>query len=157
MTRTPSECTRTHPFTLQQLGWTNEHAEAFAKYHGQYLPGRVACRQKTVLDVLTEDGPVQAGISGALKKLARFPAVGDFVVLFNPPESGSPVIVDILPRKTAFVRSIAGQPGTSQVIAANVDTVFIVTAAGPDLNASRIERYLTLPHASGFQPVIPIN
>jgi len=157
MTHTPSECTSTQPFTLQQLGWTKEHADAFAKYPKPYLPGRVACRQKTVWDILTDEGPVQAGISGALKKLARFPAVGDFVVLFNPPETGSPVIVDILPRKTAFVRGSTGQPGTSQVIAANVDTVFIVTAAGPDLNASRIERYLTLAHASGVLPVILIN
>ena len=50
-----------------------------------------------------------------------------------------------------------GREGTDQVIAANIDTVFIVTAAGPDLNARRIERYLAIVHASGARPVILIN
>jgi len=157
MTHTSSGCDQSHPFILQQLGWTNEQSEAFAKYPETYLAGRVACRQKTVWDVLTKEGQVTAGVSGALRKLARFSAVGDFIVLLSQPESGSSVIVDILPRKTAFIRGTAGQKGSDQVIAANVDTVFIVTAAGHDLNARRIERYLTIAHASGARPVIVIN
>jgi ribosome biogenesis GTPase len=65
--------------------------------------------------------------------------------------------VDILPQKTRFTRGASGRDGTDQVIAANIDTVFIVTAAGPDLNARRIERYLAIAHASGARPVIVIN
>jgi ribosome biogenesis GTPase len=98
-----------------------------------------------------------AGISGALRKLGSFPAVGDFVVLLHQPETGSSTIVAILPQKTVFTRGAAGREGTDQVIAANIDTVFIVTAAGPDLNARRIERYLAIAHASGARPVILIN
>jgi len=64
------------------------------------------------------------------------------------------MIVDILPQKTRFAR---GGEGGDQVIAANIDTVFIVTAAGRDLNARRIERYLALAHASGARPVVVIN
>jgi len=55
-----------HPTPLKQLGWTDEHHEAFRNYTGPYVPGRVACRHKTVWDVLLENGPVTAGISGAL-------------------------------------------------------------------------------------------
>jgi ribosome biogenesis GTPase / thiamine phosphate phosphatase len=150
-------CTATHPYTLQQLGWTDEHKEAFSQYTGPYLPGRVACRQKTAWEVLTDGTTCTAGISGALRKLGRFPAVGDFVVLMYQPESGVSTIVDILPRKSMFTRGTAGREGTDQIIAANVDVVFIVTAAGHDLNARRIERYLAIAHASGSQPVIVIN
>jgi ribosome biogenesis GTPase len=83
--------------------------------------------------------------------------VGDFVVLLHQPETGSSTIVGILPQRTVFTRGAAGREGTDQVIAANIDTVFIVTAAGPDLNARRIERYLAIAHASGARPVIVIN
>jgi ribosome biogenesis GTPase len=142
---------------MEQLGWTEEHTKAFSKYTGPYEPGRVACRQKTVWDVFIDYGSVITGISGALRKLGRFPAVGDFVVLLHQPEAGSSTIVDILPQKTVFTRGTPGRERTDQVIAANVDTVFIVMAAGHDLNARRIERYLAIAHASGARPVIVIN
>lgn len=157
MRQSTSRCGEEHPCTLEDLGWTDEHERAFSKYAGPYLPGRVACRQKTVWDVLIEGGSVTAGISGALRKLGRFPAVGDFVVLLNQPEAGTTIIVDILPQKTCFARGTPGRDGGDQVIAANIDTVFIVTAAGHDLNARRIERYLAIAHASGARPVIVIN
>ncbi len=157
MNKHDSGCKEPHSYTLKQLGWTKEHATAFSKYSGPYVPGRVACRQKTVWDVLIEGGSVTTGISGALKKLGRFPAVGDFVVLLHQPEAGSSTIVDILPQKSVFTRGTSGREGTDQVIAANIDTVFIVTAAGHDLNARRTERYLAIAHASGAQPVIVIN
>ena len=157
MTRSDSGCGEAHSCTLKQLGWTEEHSQTFSKYTGSYVPGRVVCRQKTVWDVFTDSGPVTTGISGALKKLGRFPAVGDFVVLLHQPEAGSSTIVDILPQKSVFTRGTSGREGTDQVIAANIDTVFIITAAGHDLNARRIERYLAIAYASGAKPVIVIN
>jgi ribosome biogenesis GTPase len=157
MTPVSPGCSLLHPLSIQQLGWTKEHADAFSKYAGSYTAGRVACRQKTVWEILTEEGHVTTGISGALKKLGHFPAVGDFVVLYSHPGSGVTMIVDILPRITSFSRGTAGREGTDQVIAANVNIVFIVTAAGHDLNARRVERYLSIAHASGARPVILIN
>src|SRR5512137_288434 len=157
MNTSSSGCEEPHSHTLKQLGWTEEHTQAFSKYTGPYVPGRVACRQKTVWDVFIDGGSVTSGISGALKKLGRFPTVGDFIVLLRQPEAGSSTIVDILPRKSVFTRGTSGRAGTDQVIAANIDTVFIVTAAGHDLNARRIERYLAIAHASGAKPVIVIN
>ena len=157
MNKSSSGCRQPHPHTLKQLGWTDEFSQAFSKYSGPYIPGRVACRQKTVWEVFIDNGTVMAGISGALRRLDRFPAVGDFVVLLHQPEAGSSTIVDILPQKTVFTRGASGREGTDQVIAANIDTVFIVTAAGHDLNARRIERYLAIAHASGARPVIVIN
>jgi ribosome biogenesis GTPase len=157
MNTSDSRCGEAHPYTLKHLGWTEEHTQAFLKYTGPYVPGRVTCREKTVWQVFIDGGSVTAGISGALRNLGRFPAVGDFVVLLQQPEAGSFTIVDILPRKSVFTRGTSGKVGTDQVIAANIDIVFIVTAAGHDLNARRIERYLTIAHASGAKPVIVIN
>lgn len=157
MTPISPGCSPARPLSIQSLGWTKEQADAFSNYAGPYTAGRVACRQKTVWDVLTEEGDVTAGISGAMKKLGHFPAVGDFVVLYRNQGSGVTMIVDILPRITSFTRGAVGNEGTDQVIAANVDIVFIVTAAGPDLNARRVERYLSIAHASGARPVILIN
>jgi ribosome biogenesis GTPase len=157
MNTSDSGCGKPHSCTLKQLGWTEEQTQAFSKYTGPYVPGRVACRQKTVWEVVTDGGSVTAGISGALKKRGRFPAVGDFIVLLRQPEAGCAMIVDILPQKSVFTRGTSAGEGTDQVIAANIDTVFIVTAAGHDLNARRIERYLAIAHASGAQPVIVIN
>jgi len=157
MSQPTSQCGQQHRYTLKELGWTEEHDAAFSKYAGPYLAGRVACRQKTVWDVLVDGGSVTAGISGALRRLGRFPAVGDFVVLLRQPETGTSMIVDILSQKTRFTRGSAGREGTDQVIAANIDTVFIVTAAGRDLNPRRIERFLAIAHASGAFPVIVIN
>jgi ribosome biogenesis GTPase len=157
MNTSASECGQPQTYTLKQLGWTEEFTQAFSKYSGPYEPGRVACRQKTTWEVFINGGSVTAGISGALRKLGRFPAVGDFIVLLHQPEAGSSTIVDILPQKSVFRRGTSGKEGTDQVIAANIDIVFIVTAAGHDLNVRRIERYLTIAHASGAKPVILIN
>jgi ribosome biogenesis GTPase len=143
--------------SLETLGWDAGLAAAFSRYSGPYIPGRVACRQKTAYEVFIEGSSVQAGISGALRRTGRLPVPGDFVVLLNQPETGTFMIVDVLPRRTTFSRGVPDKDGADQVIATNIDTVFIVTSAGPDLNARRLERYLAVVHASGAKPVILIN
>ena len=142
---------------LHELGWDEKQEEAFSRYTGPYVPGRVASRHKTAFDVLLPEETVRAGTSGALRRLGKIPAVGDFVVLLNQPETGTRMIVDILPRKSVLSRGAPGEGGLEQVIAANLDTVFIVTAAGGDFNIRRLERYLAVVHASGARPVIVIN
>ncbi len=145
------------PHTLRALGGDGEQEAAFARYTGPYLAGRVASRHRTVFDVLVTGGSVRVGISGALRRLGRVPAVGDFVVLLDQPEAGTRMIVDILPRRTTFSRGAPGEGGEAQVIAANIDTVFIVTATGSDFNLRRLERYLAVVHAAGAEPVILVN
>jgi ribosome biogenesis GTPase len=157
MDQNDNGCDPSHPCTLQQLGWREEHDNAFGKYPAQYLPGRVSCRQKTVWEVQTSRGALTATISGALKKTGRSPVVGDFVVMLDRQEAGPATIVDILPRTSIFSRAAGGRESADQPIAANIDTVLIVTAAGHDLNARRTERYLAIAHASGARPVIVIN
>ncbi|NPE28806.1 ribosome small subunit-dependent GTPase A [Methanococcoides sp. SA1] len=138
-------------------GWNDGLEAAFSAYNGTFVAGRVAAQHKTVCDILIPGTMVQAAISGAMRRVGKQPVVGDFVVLLDQAEINSYTIVDILPRKTCLARGSTGDSSEEQVIAANIDTIFIVTAVGKDLNLRRLERYLTIVHSSGAKPVILIN
>jgi ribosome biogenesis GTPase len=142
---------------LESLGWDKTFASAFERYPEPYVPGRVTCRHRTVFEVATRNGAASVHASGALRNAGRLPVVGDFVVLLPQPEAAASTIVDVLPRRSVIARALPGGDGADQPIAANVDLVFIVTAAGRDLNVRRIERYLALVNASGAEPVILVN
>lgn len=107
--------------------------------------------------MITADGSVSVHSSGTLQRTVRLPVVGDFVVLLDQPEAAAFTIVDVLPRKSVFTRGLPGRDGADQPIAANIDLVFIVTAAGRDLNLRRLERYLALVNATGARPIILVN
>jgi ribosome biogenesis GTPase len=85
---------------------------------------------------------------------AQRPAVGDFVVLAT---ATPPTIEEILPRRSLLERAAAGERHRRQVIAANVDTVFVLMGLDGDFNPRRIERYLVLIEGSGAQPVIVLT
>ncbi|WP_440948285.1 ribosome small subunit-dependent GTPase A [Methanosarcina sp. T3] len=138
-------------------GWDEDLESAFSVYQGSYLAGRVVSRHKTICEVLVPGAVVQAGISGALQRIGKQPVVGDFIVLLDQPEMGSRMVVNILSRRTCLSRGAAGDGGGEQVIAANLDTIFIVTATGKDLNLRRLERYLAIVYSSGASPVILLN
>ncbi|HVV97651.1 MAG TPA: ribosome small subunit-dependent GTPase A [Rhodanobacteraceae bacterium] len=82
------------------------------------------------------------------------PAVGDFVLVSR---GAPPQIETVLPRRTVLTRAAAGERHQRQIIAANVDTVFVLSGLDGDLNAARIERYLVLVHGSGATPVIVLT
>jgi ribosome biogenesis GTPase len=87
----------------------------------------------------------------------ELPAVGDWVAV-RPVEGERKAMIEaVLPRKTSFTRKEAWQRTVAQVVAANVDTVFVVTSFGGDLNPRRLERYLTAAWDSGASPVIVVN
>ncbi|WP_244603380.1 ribosome small subunit-dependent GTPase A [Methanococcoides sp. NM1] len=138
-------------------GWDDMLEYAFSAYKGPYIAGRVAAQHKTVCDILISGAMIQAAISGAMRRIGKQPVVGDFVVLLDQAELNSYTIVDILPRKTCLARGSPGDSSEEQVIAANIDTIFIVTAVGKDLNLRRLERYLTIVYSSGAKPVILVN
>jgi ribosome biogenesis GTPase len=86
-----------------------------------------------------------------------FPAVGDWVVIEPPVEGADARIVSVLPRKSRFSRRAAGDPTEEQIVAANIDTVFLVSGLDGDYNLRRIERYLLVAWDSGATPVIVLN
>lgn len=138
-------------------GWNEALELAFSAYKDTYIAGRVTARHKTVCEVFIPGAVVNAGISGALLKTSKHPVVGDFVVLLDQPELGSRMIVNILPRRTCLSRGDAGDSSQEQLIATNLDTIFIVTSTGKDLNLRRLERYLAIVYTAGAKPVIILN
>jgi ribosome biogenesis GTPase len=147
---------------LEQLGWTPALAEAFAPYASEgMVPGRVSLEHTHIYRVMTADGEVLARVSGRLRHQAAarsdFPAVGDWVVLEPSATTGDARIRAVLPRRSRFSRRAAGDPTEEQIVAANIDTVFLVGGLDGDFNPRRIERYLLVALDSGASPVIVLN
>lgn len=147
---------------VEQLGWNEHFAQAFQEFAGKgYTVGRVALEHKRLYRVYTEQGEVLAEVTGKLRHTATgredFPAVGDWVVLSPRYEEGRATIHAVLPRTSKFSRKVAGGTTDEQIVAANVDTVFLVNALNNDFNVRRIERYLVMAWESGANPVILLS
>ena len=124
-------------------------------------PARVLSQEKGFYQVAADKGEKLAELSGKFRFQAEasseYPAVGDFV-LVNWNESGSSAIIEsLLPRKSAFIRKAAGEPQQEQVVAANIDTVFLCMALNNDFNPRRLERYISVAWDSGASPVVVLT
>jgi ribosome biogenesis GTPase / thiamine phosphate phosphatase len=148
--------------TLDELGYDESFAQAFAPYAARGLvPGRVAMPHRGVCWLYIDGGEVEASTAGRLRRdtewRSALPAAGDWVALTLPIAGGKGRIEAVLPRRTKFSRRVAGKANEQQIVAANVDTVLVVTAPGQDLNLRRVERYLALAWESGAQPVLTVT
>jgi ribosome biogenesis GTPase / thiamine phosphate phosphatase len=142
---------------LQDLGWSAFFADAFAHHEANGLiPARVAARHHGPCELLTAHGRLGGVPAGRLDD-DELPVVGDWVAARRLDGERKAVIEAVLPRRTAFTRKEAWRRAVEQVVAANVDTVLLVTAFGADLNPRRIERYLTATWDSGADPVLVVN
>ena len=145
---------------LASLGWDERFEEAYEPWRTKkdVRPGRVAIEFNQIFRIYGEDGEVDAVTAGRLKhranSRAELPAVGDWVAVRKRPSEDRAVIVGMLPRRSAFTRRAAGEPTGEQVVAANVDIVFIVMGLDADYNLRRLERYLLMAHESGAAPAI---
>src|SRR5262245_47841918 len=112
--------------------------------------------QRSAYVVSSELGDLQSELTGRFRHTvtnhADWPTVGDWVLI---DAHGS--IHKVLPRKSKFSRKAAGNETSEQVIAANIDTAFLLTSLNADLNVRRIERYLAVMWESGAQPVILLS
>ena len=147
--------------TLEALGWSPQRQQAFASYASDgLLPGRVVGEHRTHFQVATGFNEISAVITARHRKDAAqrsdLPGVGDFVAVRLSAGDGPAIIEAVLPRTTAMVRKAAGER-RPQLIAANIDVIFIVTALDGDFNLQRLERYLALVRDSGAEPVIVAN
>jgi ribosome biogenesis GTPase / thiamine phosphate phosphatase len=150
--------------TLHDLGWGDTFAAAFVPYADQgFVPARVVA-QKGLYQVSTGEAEHYADLAGKLRHELKgpggasgYPAVGDWVALRPPTGDGRALIHAVLPRRSKFSRKVAGQRTDEQVVAANVDTIFLVSGLDGDFNPRRIERYLTAAWDSGAQPVVVLN
>jgi len=144
---------------LRDLGWDDRWAAEFDTLaRADVEPGRVAIEFNHIYRLFVRAGDLGASASGRLKHRAErrseFPAVGDWVAVLKRPGHETGTIVAVLPRRTYFSRRSAGNVTDEQVVAANVDVVFVVMALDGDYNLRRLDRYLLLARESQAQPVI---
>jgi ribosome biogenesis GTPase len=149
-------------FNLETYGWDGFFAEAFEPYAAEgFEAGRVFLQHNRALLLYTAAGELQAETTGRLRFHARgaedLPAVGDWVAFRRVAGEGKAKIHEILPRRSKFSRRAAGSETLEQIVAANVDTVFLVTGLDDDYNPRRIERYLIMAWESGAEPVVVLN
>jgi ribosome biogenesis GTPase len=147
-------------FHLHELGWSS-FFQQHVKTGDSRIPARIVEEQRSLYRVLCEAGELTAEPAGHLLHSAasrsELPAVGDWVLIDARPSDRRSTIHEVLPRKSKFSRKAAGKETSEQIVAANVDTVFLVTSLNADLNLRRIERYLTTIWDSGAQPVVLLN
>ena len=147
---------------LETLGWNSffqQHLDQLSDKEA--IPGRIIREYKNLYQVHVQSGELLAEISGKMhfeaKETGVFPTVGDWVALKTRLGEDRARIFHLFPRQTAFSRKAAGARTDEQVLAANIDTVFLVSGLDNDFNVRRIERYLTIAWDSGADPVIILN
>jgi ribosome biogenesis GTPase len=150
--------------TLQEWGWNSFFSEHFESLDMPgTVPARVVSERRNSCQVYSQYGALSAEISGKMRYQAtaggQYPAIGDWVVIRPQLSESTAVIQSILPRKSKISRKEAGTVANEQIIAANVDVVFIVSGldGGRNLSVGRIERYLNLTWNGGAVPVIILN
>ena len=145
-----------------QWGW-NAYFEAIWKSaeRESLVPARVVAQSHGIWRVAGDFGEFLAEAAGKLRLAAEqgadWPAVGDWVAAALRDQGGGALIQEVLPRRSQFVRKVAGKKIAQQVIAANVDTALLVSALDGDFNPPRVERYLSQCWESGAKPVILLN
>jgi ribosome biogenesis GTPase / thiamine phosphate phosphatase len=144
---------------LEDFGWTPSFEEHFRPHaEAGWSPARVATTYTHLYRLLTLEGECMASVSGRFRHEARgqqdFPATGDFVAAELRPGAERATIHAVLPRASCFSRKAPGTRALEQVVAANIDTVFLTAGLDGDFNPRRVERTLVLAWESGASPVV---
>ena len=150
-----------HYPNLKKYGFSERFEQEASFYEGLY-PSRISEQHHYIYKVISEEGELQAEVSGKLHYAAGgtmdFPAVGDWVMIDRADKnSGNAVIRNILKRKSYFARRAAGTKEDVQIVAANVDTIFICMSLNTDFNLRRLERYMSIAWDSMATPVIVLT
>jgi len=149
---------------LEAMGWRPALADAFAPHEvSGRVPARVVSEERGHFLVHDGDATHAATVSGRLRHESggdplAYPTVGDWVAAVPAAGDGRATIHSLLPRWSAIVRRAPTDHGKSaQILAANVDVVFIVTSLNAELNLRRVERYLAVAWESGALPVVILS
>lgn len=143
---------------MLDLGWDPSRKDQLEE---GLIPARVGLEHRGSYVIFTARGEMAAQITGRLRHEAssrgEMPAVGDWVAVRPIPGEERAMIHYVLPRRSHFTRKVAGLETEEQIVAANVDVVFLVSALNQDQNLRRVERYLTMAWESGANPVIVLS
>ncbi len=147
---------------LLELGLNEGYIKEASIYNESFYLGRVSVQYKDIYKVFTEEGEVLARVSGKLSYSSNstldYPVVGDWVLLDRTDnKNGDAIIHKVLTRKSCFSRKIAGTRYDTQVVAANIDYIFICMALNNDFNINRLERYIAVAWDSMATPVVVLT
>ena len=146
---------------LSDLGWSDFFEKNFQPYQERGLiPARISREHKNLYTVLCAQGETSARVAGSYRfhapSRADYPAVGDWVAVSTDiPDTA--IIHHFLPRRTYLSRKVAWTRTEEQILAANVDTVFLISGMDGEFNTQRIERYITMCYNRDLRPVIILN
>jgi ribosome biogenesis GTPase len=146
-------------YNLKELGWNDTLQKEYDCCEEKLTVGRIAVEYKNMYKVYCEKGEFLASVPGKLMYSARgredYPAVGDWVLLDNISEAGGRATIKyIFNRKSKFARKIAGNTFDEQIVAVNIDILFICMSLNQNYNLRRLERYVIMGWDSGARPVI---
>lgn len=146
---------------LEAYGFT-QGFKTEASTYAEFIPGRIVSQFRDLYKVVTDQGAFFAILSGKFRHeathLLEFPAVGDFVMVDRSnDENGNGIIHHVLTRKSSFERRAVGYKNEVQIVAANIDLVFICMSLNNDYNLSRLERYLSVAWNSGAIPIVVLT
>ena len=144
------------PLSLPELGWSHFFLQQLSLEEWEAtIPVRVLAINRNHIDAAGEQGELQLTVPGSwfLRDAEERPTVGDWLLLDSA--TGQPQ--QLLDRKSLFLRKAAGNEVKVQLMAANVDTLFIVTSCNRDFNLSRLERYLALALDAKVEPVLVLT
>jgi ribosome biogenesis GTPase len=150
---------------LHTYGWNNFFSDAFdalnKEHNSEFIPARVITENRNNYKLFTGQGILNAEVSGKFhhnnKGHGTFPVVGDWVAAKPLDGQNRAIIHHVLPRKSRFTRNAAGTSTREQVVASNIDIIFLMTSLNADFNIRRLERYVTLAWESDAKPVILLS
>lgn len=147
----------------EQYGWNEDWNRKWTGHYQNgedkgFVPGRIVGDFGSKYRVMADTGETWGELSGKLRHTlthtGEYPAIGDWVSLSLQDGGDHAVIHAVLPRHSVISRKVAGNTNEEQIIASNVDTLFLVSALNDDFNVRRMERYLIMAWNSGASPVI---
>jgi len=147
---------------VDSLGWNEYFNVRFHEFHGcGYTPGRIAGQSRDRYMIWGDFGALSGEVSGRFrfetKTRSDFPVVGDWVAVRPHGDEDSATIHAVLPRRSAFSRKRVGSVTEEQILASNMDFVFVVAGLDQEFNPRRLERYVVTAWDSGAMPVIILN
>lgn len=148
------------PDLLKTYGW-NSYSSNLTLGNNSLSPGRIVLQHRNKFKLISERGEIWARSAGNLffsnKYDSGLPAVGDWVMFELQGNKDLGLIKSVLPRKTKISRKVAGQTSKEQIIATNIDIVFIVSALDREFNLRRLERYMIIVKENDIKPVFVLN
>ncbi|MEE9429238.1 MAG: ribosome small subunit-dependent GTPase A [Paracoccaceae bacterium] len=138
--------------TLPDMGWTQFfQSQIEIEEYDRLTPVRVTEVHRNAIETIGQSGQTRLPMTGEL--VDHGVAVGDWIVT----DKNTDLPVRVLTRKTLLQRRASGDDPSAQLIAANVDTLFIVSSCNADFNIARLERYMALAHQAEIEPVIVLT